>query len=267
MEEGFGFPFPDDVRVYFSLCQGQSSNAPCGLLDGWFLLSFDELLDEWRVMGNALQDYGDRLDELVFEGPVRRVFATRGWIPFATDFDGNLMCFDLEPGPGGEVGQVLLVGLGTDERRVLSPGARSFFQHFAERLEAGGIELDDAETVRLEVLLPCPIPGQSCDHPELARLNLRVVGVEAGEDAHYPEGHSVAVALLNLDEKRVQLEGWEATRLEDEEGRELSSSLTSLHRAISGRLEKVLVLESDNPLPPSRRLRLAFLERVRPWAD
>ena len=38
---------------------------------------------------------------------VQFVWWDKGWVPFAQDSGGNLVCVDLHPGPRGQVGQVI----------------------------------------------------------------------------------------------------------------------------------------------------------------
>jgi len=48
------------------------------------------------------------------------------WWPLAEDGGGNHLMVDLDPPPGGTVGQVLVAGPDEDERRVLAPGVGAY---------------------------------------------------------------------------------------------------------------------------------------------
>ena len=60
------------------------------------------------------------------DDPVHRVYTRAPWWPLAEDGGGNHLIVDLDPPPGGTVGQVLVAGPDEDERRVLAPGVGAY---------------------------------------------------------------------------------------------------------------------------------------------
>ena len=65
------------------------------------------------------------------------MYASPGWIPFASDSGGNCLGIDLDPGPTGTRGQVINFGRDEDEKFVLAPSMNEFLEWFADQLESG----------------------------------------------------------------------------------------------------------------------------------
>jgi cell wall assembly regulator SMI1 len=64
------------------------------------------------------------------------------WIPFAADGAGNLLCLDLDPDKGGEIGQVILWASDPAYVEVIAPSYRAWLEQFASDLEAGKLHWD-----------------------------------------------------------------------------------------------------------------------------
>ncbi len=131
MERGFGTNFPPELREFFTLQQGQNSDAPSGLFYHWYLLGFRDLLKLWQELGAGKSD-----EEPQVEGPIQPVWAHRFWIPLATDYAGGLLCSDLAPAPGGQRGQLIEVGLEYPLRRVVAPSLTAYLQMLLDDLES-----------------------------------------------------------------------------------------------------------------------------------
>lgn len=262
LEEGFGFHFPPPIRTFFGLVEGQGTDAPCGLFEGWSLLNFEELLQEWEALGDALTS-APTAEAIAFHGPLKRVYATRGWIPFATDFGGGLLCFDLEPGLGGQVGQILELDHEGSHRRVLAPSLELFLEKMITDLESGRTLLDDAvyrpESVRIDGAAQLR-PGNVCSHPRLAEIGLSISVVEPEEDGF--GGSELALALE--EDQTVELG---EVRLETPDGKVLSTRSASLARFDRHlrSFTSVRILGWDRNLPPDAQLVVGFFHLERPW--
>jgi cell wall assembly regulator SMI1 len=70
-------------------------------------------------------------------GPVRPVWWSNLWIPITDNAFGDNYCVDLDPAPGGSVGQIISVWHDDSHRTVLAPSFRYWLDGFANGLESG----------------------------------------------------------------------------------------------------------------------------------
>jgi cell wall assembly regulator SMI1 len=158
IEMQFGFSLPQVIRESYLAVDGQEpeSSAGCsdGLFFGLYLLSLDEVLDEWRFWREVDDDPNTgahpRLREVMQSVPpnwIRKEYSQRGWIPLISDKTGNYVGVDLNPEKGGSVGQVIVFGRDFDTKVVLwrgdgPAGWAHWLASFAEDLESReGFEL------------------------------------------------------------------------------------------------------------------------------
>jgi cell wall assembly regulator SMI1 len=59
------------------------------------------------------------------------------WIPLTYDGSGNHDCLDLDPAPGGNVGQIIGMWHDDAHRALLAPSFTEWLKAFADDLEAG----------------------------------------------------------------------------------------------------------------------------------
>jgi cell wall assembly regulator SMI1 len=69
--------------------------------------------------------------------PIQPVWWHEKLIPFATDGAGNTWCVDLDPTPGGQVGQIIDWDHEDGPTRVLFPSFQALLSQLAHDLEAG----------------------------------------------------------------------------------------------------------------------------------
>ncbi|MFD1538753.1 ankyrin repeat domain-containing protein [Nonomuraea guangzhouensis] len=107
LEAAIGEPLPSDFRAYLRLFGG------CGGLDHYEYagMSVERMLSRWQSLKDT-HDQGIFDDRVPHEldpanGCVRCVWWHPGWLPFAEDSGGNLLCVDLAPAPNGSRGQVI----------------------------------------------------------------------------------------------------------------------------------------------------------------
>lgn len=108
LEGALGAKLPDDFIASLKIHNGQV-NPYRATLDGEILLDVRGILNEWScwrdlVMKGAFD--GSTSDP---DGGVKGDWFNVGWIPFTRDGAGNGLCLDLDPAPGGTVGQVIRV--------------------------------------------------------------------------------------------------------------------------------------------------------------
>lgn len=142
-EHAIGRRLPADLRC---LLARHAGSGDAFAVPGFALFGPARVAAEWAVWEDL------RLAQFEPEGyasepvgPVRSDAWWRpDWVPFAGDVTGNHLCVDLDPAPGGEVGQVIHV-LHDDARRTcLAPSLAANLASLAAEVRAGRIVWDDA---------------------------------------------------------------------------------------------------------------------------
>jgi cell wall assembly regulator SMI1 len=95
---------------------------------------------EYRSMREMEDGWVDPSDA---SGPVRAQYANRAWWPFTVIYGSTYHhCLDLDPAPGGTVGQVIVVS--KDLRRaVVAPSFTAFLDRLVRALNGPGVTLDE----------------------------------------------------------------------------------------------------------------------------
>ena len=141
--------FPDDVRASFRVHDGQSGSTASfgfspGLIDGWELLSLATMRDQWQAWKDLLD--GGEFDDTRSEprGPILTDWWHPCWIPLTHDGSGNHHMLDLNPAPGGAVGQIIEFVHDDSTRTVVAANFATWLTQFANDLDAGEYVYDDA---------------------------------------------------------------------------------------------------------------------------
>jgi cell wall assembly regulator SMI1 len=126
---------PPDVRESYLLHNGGKSGA---FYRNYRFMPLDEIRDSWRMLtGSSLEEYPASP-----EGPVKAVSWNRRWIPIMDTGAGDHLCVDLDPEPGGSVGQVIEWSHEEGPSSVLAPSFRQWLSQYADDLEAGRYRFD-----------------------------------------------------------------------------------------------------------------------------
>ena len=159
-ENAIGRRFPADLAALYLLSDGQvdwydlvsgtdgDKNRRRGRLAGSLfgdMWKFDSLakLQTWYggwadirayYTPEELADDFDSVIEVRGDDPVKPIYTRADWIPFATDGGGNHLAVDLAPEPGGNAGQVIVIGPDEDMRRVVAPSVLALLRLCASRL-------------------------------------------------------------------------------------------------------------------------------------
>jgi cell wall assembly regulator SMI1 len=141
LEEFLSIKLPDDVKVLYRLCNGQSA-YDYGLIDGRELLSLERIKDEWSVWKDLLDSGTFQDDDGQDQGSdpdpgIRNVWWSPQWIPLTYDGSGNHDCLDLSPAEGGTEGQIITMWHDDSERKIVAPGVKVWLQQYAQGLESG----------------------------------------------------------------------------------------------------------------------------------
>jgi cell wall assembly regulator SMI1 len=146
-EEKLGIKFPNDFKESLKIHNGQKSNFDYpGLIGGYELLSLDNIVEEWQVWTNLLDDgeFND-WDELIFN--TNKVKSDQWWrnkwIPITANGGGDHHCLDLDPTEKGRFGQVIEMWHDDENRELVGDSFKQCFYIIVENLENGTYYIED----------------------------------------------------------------------------------------------------------------------------
>lgn len=137
-------------------------NDRFGHFYGLPLMPLRAAADEWNAWGGVLSSLkGNRYvvgGGAWPEGAVDPSYINRHWIPLTHDSSGNHIGLDLDPWPGGRIGQVILFGRDEDVKVVLADSLGQFLSWIADLLEGGNFRLamEEGEQALREFRLKTP---------------------------------------------------------------------------------------------------------------
>lgn len=102
---------------------------------------------EWNMVMEGESGLGDWIKPVSPEDAVKTdiVYWSQHWLPFTFDFDGNGFALDFNPGPQGNLGQVIVYGKNVAVRGVVADSLDQFFAFLAGQAEAGRITVDEEQ--------------------------------------------------------------------------------------------------------------------------
>ncbi|MGL6096438.1 MAG: SMI1/KNR4 family protein [Fimbriiglobus sp.] len=148
VETELGFALPADVRESYAVRDG---SGDAGILpqDDYGRVNGVKMIPLGWVAGER-EEWNDMLDDGEFdgteakpEGPAKAEWWNRKWLPFTENGGGDHMCIDLDPAPGGTVGQVIDFRHDAGPRRVPAPSLRVYLEQLAADLETGRLRYDE----------------------------------------------------------------------------------------------------------------------------
>jgi cell wall assembly regulator SMI1 len=150
-ENAIGARLPNEVREHFRVHNGQNEGP--GIVFGLPFLSLQDSLSNWKgwIDGydSCIQDGSAAAsDQLCSSFPsefVRQAYFNKGWIPITYDSSGNHVGIDLDPGPKGTTGQVIIFGRDDEFHPVLARNWAQFLTDLADELERGNFRIDNAD--------------------------------------------------------------------------------------------------------------------------
>jgi cell wall assembly regulator SMI1 len=152
-EAVIGSHLPDDVQSWFRWRNGQKRFPKETTLFGYELLSLEASAEEWREwQGVQYVDLNDQIAESCTCRPpaaIRASYTLPGWIPLAqSPAQSNYIGIDLNPGPDGNVGQVINFGRDDVDKYVAGKSFADFLEFIVEELESGRVVVEpDGSTV------------------------------------------------------------------------------------------------------------------------
>ncbi len=171
LEKELGQPVPDDLRRSWAVHDGQDDEVEEHQLFADFpfygVARARAARKEGRVVAKML-GVDKQKDDLVawhalvadgigsIDGPVKARDHHEAWLPIGACNGDVFRYLDLDPAPGGTLGQVIEVDPESVSWRVLAPSFGDLLARYAEALEAGAIDWDAPEAC---ALFPLPDMG------------------------------------------------------------------------------------------------------------
>jgi cell wall assembly regulator SMI1 len=159
-ERRLGVEFPADVRESFAIHDGSGgAHTESGVdllphdaygLIGVPMLSLAECVSDWESWLEASE--GGRFDDSRANpsGPIRRKWWCRGWVPVTWDGGGDHLCIDLDPAPGGVLGQVIYFSHEEGPLEVVALSWRTYLEEYAADLQAERLWFECGKLVAAE---------------------------------------------------------------------------------------------------------------------
>lgn len=136
--------FPADLREYLLLANGEVWNSD-GFIGDWQLLELKFIIPEAQLMHSLVEQgaFGDNANP---DTPaIKGLWWNPRWIPIVTSGSGHLFCADLDPGPAGTLGQIILFLHDDEDRYLIAPSLRAWFARLADDFESGLYEIVEDE--------------------------------------------------------------------------------------------------------------------------
>jgi cell wall assembly regulator SMI1 len=150
LEKKLKIKFPEYFRRSAMIHDGQIKHQSS--LE-WEILSLYRIEEEWNIWKDLL-DSGEFADfKSEPEHGIKDDWWNERWIPIAADGEGNNLCLDLDPAPGGVYGQVITFWHDSGERTVEARSYRDWLGELAAKLETGKMSNPEnvgGNTYRLE---------------------------------------------------------------------------------------------------------------------
>lgn len=142
LESVLGLKLPADFRESYREVNGSGGTGvfPYGM----YLLTLEEIAQQWRSWCEVLEDEGE--DEDASEsGPFKDVKWNKKWIPFSHSGSGDHDCVDMDPGRTGRVGQVIDFSHEEGPLGITAWSLREWLLAFANDLERGVYQYEEGD--------------------------------------------------------------------------------------------------------------------------
>ncbi|HOY08753.1 MAG TPA: SMI1/KNR4 family protein [Candidatus Omnitrophota bacterium] len=149
LERMVGRKLPQDFRVLYLSMNGQKPEGLPALLNGYELLSLEDIEINWKRMKTAHANRVDFLTKGASDGPVRAFWWYPMWIPFAKTAYGDYYCLDLFPARAGKIGQIIEYRQDNVLRRHLGYSLNDFIGDYEKGLRSGKYYWDSEEKMFL----------------------------------------------------------------------------------------------------------------------
>jgi cell wall assembly regulator SMI1 len=136
LEQELDIKLPDLFKQCYQIHNGQDGSAS-GLLGEWELFSLANIKNEWNVMKDLVDDGTFTNITSQPDFGIKSDWWNEKWIPIAGNGAGDLICMDLDPATGGNVGQIITFFHTEANRYKLADDLEIWLEEFANDLENG----------------------------------------------------------------------------------------------------------------------------------
>ena len=143
-EELIGHRLPDDFRQLYRLADGQKPGTAPLFPEGYDFLSLEVISQEWAAMKEIYENKRFFWESDTPQGVVKNRSWHTAWIPFAQAITGDYYCIDLDPAPGGQIGQVIEFSHEDTVTPHLGFSLNDYLGHYEHRLRDGMYVYHDA---------------------------------------------------------------------------------------------------------------------------
>lgn len=134
-----GAKLPADFVAFYKIHNGQDNDMDW-LMDGEELLSMERITDEWKSWKELQHDFkGDDGKPYTSnpEAGIKADWWNPLWIPVTYNGGGDHICLDLDPAPGGKIGQMIRLWHDDPVRSLEADSFREWITEFATGLQQG----------------------------------------------------------------------------------------------------------------------------------
>ncbi|MEL6479682.1 MAG: SMI1/KNR4 family protein [Pseudomonadota bacterium] len=131
-EAVIGRALPEELKTLLRLNDGAAEHLLVVFPGSWVLNPAAEVAASWKIWAD-LHDEDYMRDPEAVTGQSDRIKQDEhfrlAWIPFAANGMGDSLCIDLDPGPAGQVGQIISQYHDEDTRDVLGDSLAEFLAY------------------------------------------------------------------------------------------------------------------------------------------
>jgi cell wall assembly regulator SMI1 len=136
-ETFLGIQFPDSVKNFFSLHNGQKQNSIGGYVYGHRFMSIEQIKFEWEMFKSVFDKREFDGIDVESDSGIQHTIWNPKWIPLTTDGKGSYDVLDLDPTEQGKSGQIIHMLAKGDKRILMAESFELWLKQFAETLESG----------------------------------------------------------------------------------------------------------------------------------
>lgn len=187
LEATLGFALPVDFRQSLGVHDGENGDG--ALLDsGGQLLNIRAIEDDFELERRALRQYPELAADKV-SGPARRSLYAPRRVPIIDFNRAPIWLLDLDPAPGGQVGQVLMRDVEDGTLEVVAPSFAQFLSDYLHRLDTGRAKFAKEQMDRLK-----QTPSdRGALKARLQRFSEALKAQRALDLRQLPDGHDVEI--------------------------------------------------------------------------
>lgn len=144
-ETQLGRTLPDDYKASLRVHNGNVS------LHDYTYLDIAQAVGNWSRMKNLADKgtFADREADDDAGGAIQKAWWHDGYIPFAEDGGGNMICIDLAPGAQGQAGQIVQMEMGAGPFLGEHNSFGAWLKDYRDRLLAGKYKVEDGFLVEI----------------------------------------------------------------------------------------------------------------------